>query len=131
MENCSLALRIPEHGSDAMEIARIGSTIDIWALAVDSKVDLPKLSYKTLPRRVSKLGVFTPRYNTTERLPSFACESGTYYAFLLTCPEGALKEDCWVDVTSTKEELVGECCLPRSLLHLVTLISLVPVRRCR
>ncbi|KAI0287744.1 hypothetical protein BC826DRAFT_1042288, partial [Russula brevipes] len=90
-ENCSFALHIPEHGSDAMEIARIGATIDIWAVAVDSEVDLPKLSYETLPRRVSKLGVFTPRYNTMKRLPSFACESGTYCAFLLT----ALKEDCW------------------------------------
>ncbi|KAH9058102.1 hypothetical protein EDB87DRAFT_1564383 [Lactarius vividus] len=40
MENCSLALRIPEYGSDVMEIARIGSTIDVWSLALDSKVDL-------------------------------------------------------------------------------------------
>jgi hypothetical protein len=107
MENCSLALHIPEYGSESMEIARIGSTVDVWSLAVDSKVDLQKLSYKTLPRRVSKIGTFTPRYNTTELLPSFTCESGTYYAFLLTCPEGAHKESCWIDVTSTKEELVG------------------------
>jgi hypothetical protein len=109
MENCSLVLRIPKYGSDdAMEIAHIGSTIDIWSLAVTSKVDLLKLSYSTLPRRISKVGSLTPRYNTTERLPSFACESGTYHAFLLTCPEGAGKEDCWVDVTSTREELVGK-----------------------
>jgi hypothetical protein len=110
MENCSLVLRIPEYGSDGtMEIAHIGSTIDIWSLAVKSKVDLLKLSYNTLPRRISQVGTFTPRYNNTERLPNFACESGTYYAFLLTCSEGAGKEDCWVDVTSTQEELVGEC----------------------
>lgn len=112
MENCSLALRIPAHGSDdgAMEIAHIGSTaIDVWSLAVDAKVDLLKLSYNVLPRRIAKVGRFTARYNATEQLPSFACESGTYYAFLFTCPEGARKEDCWVDVTSTKEELVGEC----------------------
>ena len=110
MENCSLALRILEYGSDgSMEIAHIGSTIDVWSLAVNSRVDLLKLSYNALPRRISKVGSFTPRYNTTEQLPNFACESGTYYAFLLTCPEGARKEDCWVDVTSTKEELVGEC----------------------
>lgn len=110
MENCSLILRIPEYGSDdAMEIAHIGSTIDIWSLAVNSKVDLLKLSYNALPRRISQVGSFTPRYNITEQLPSFACESGTYHAFLLTCPEGARKEDCWVDVTSTKEELVGKC----------------------
>ncbi len=111
MENCSLVLRIPEHGSSdgAMEIRHIGSTIDVWSLAVNGKVDLLKLSYNTLPRRIAKVGVFTPRYNATEQLPSFACESGTYYAFLLTCPEGARKEDCWVDMMSTKEELVGEC----------------------
>jgi hypothetical protein len=112
MESCSLVLRIPEYGSDgAMEIAHVGSTIDVWSLGVNSssKVDLLKLSYSTLPRRVSKVGSFTPRYNATERLPSFACESGTYHAFLLTCPEGAGKEDCWVDVISTKEELVGKC----------------------
>jgi len=108
MENCSLALRIPEYGSDrAMEIERIGSTIDVWSLAVNAKVDLLKLSYQILPHRIAKVGSFTPRYNVTEQLRSFACESGTYYTFLLTCPEGARKEDCWVDVTSTKEELVG------------------------
>ncbi|KAH8991481.1 hypothetical protein EDB86DRAFT_1607487 [Lactarius hatsudake] len=107
MENCSLALRIPEYGSDAMEIARVGSTLDVWSLAVDSKVDLRTLSYRTLPRRVDKVGSFAPRYNTTERLPGFACESGTYHAFLLTCPRGARKEDCWVDVTSIKEKPVG------------------------
>jgi hypothetical protein len=93
-----------------MEIAHIGSTIDIWSLAMNSKIDLLKLSYNALPSRISQVGSFTPRSNTTERLPSFACESGTYYAFLLTCPEGVHKEDCWVDVTGTKEELVGECC---------------------
>lgn len=110
MENCSLVLRIPEHGSDgAMEMAHIGSTIDVWKLAVSAKVDLLKLSYNVLPRRIAKVGSFTPRNNATEQLPSFACESGTYHAFLFTCPEGAHKEDCWVDVTSTKEELVGEC----------------------
>ncbi|KAH8991445.1 hypothetical protein EDB86DRAFT_3079868 [Lactarius hatsudake] len=107
MENCSLALRIPEYGSDAMEIARVGSTIDVWSLAVDSKVDLQTLSYRTLPPRVDKVGSFTPRYNTTEQLPSFACESGTYHAFLLACPQGARKEDCWVDVTSIKEKPIG------------------------
>lgn len=107
MENCSLVLRIPEFGSEAMEIARVGSTIDVWSLAVDGKVDLQTLSYRTLPRRIDKVGSFTPRYNTTEQLPSFSCESGTYHAFLLTCPQGARKEDCWVDVTSTKEKPIG------------------------
>ena len=107
MENCSLALRIPEYGSDAMEIARVGSSIDVWSLAVDAKVDLLRLSHRTLPRRVHKVGTFTPRYNTTEQLPSFTCKSGTYHAFLLACPQGTRKEDCWVDVTSTKEELIG------------------------
>ncbi|KAH9956018.1 hypothetical protein BC827DRAFT_1234407 [Russula dissimulans] len=107
MENCSLVLRIPDIDSDAMDVARVGSTIDVWTLEVDSKVDLLKLCFKTLPRRVAKVGVFTPRYNTTEKLPSFTCPSGTYHAFLLTCSDGARKEDCSVDVTSTREELVG------------------------
>ncbi|KAN0129145.1 hypothetical protein V8E53_013016 [Lactarius tabidus] len=107
MENCSLALRIPEFGSEAMEIARVGSTIDVWSLAVDAKVDLRTLSYRTLPRRIVKVGSFTPKYNMTEQLPSFSCESGTYYAFLLACPQGALRDDCWVDVTNTKEKPIG------------------------
>ena len=116
MENCSLALRIPARadGGATAEMAahHAGSAaIDVWSLAVDAKVDLLKLSYKRLPRRIAKVGRFTAaRYNATEQwLPSFACESGTYHAFLFTCPEGARKEDCWVDVTSTNEELVGEC----------------------
>jgi len=83
MENCSLVLRIPDFDSgddDAMVIERIsGSTmIDVWALAVDDKV-----SYNTLPRRISTVGTLTPRYNTTERPSSFTCQSGTYHAFLL------------------------------------------------
>jgi len=105
MENCSLALCIPQFGSEAMEIARVGSTIDVWSLAGDAKVDLQMLLYRTLPRRIDKIGSFTPKYNTTEQLPSFTCESRTYYAFLLACPEGARKEDCWVDVTSTKKPI--------------------------
>ena len=110
MENCSLVLRIPEYGSDgAMEISHIGSTFNVWSLAVNEKVDLLRLSYNNLPRRLAMVGRFTATYNATEELPSFACESGTYYAFLFTCPDGARKEDCSVDVTSTKEELVGEC----------------------
>jgi len=111
MENCSLALGIPSFDDDsvAVDIAHIGSlsTIDVWALAVDRKVDLRRLSFNTLPRRLSKVGTFTPKYNTTERLPDFRCDSGTYYAFLLACPQGAGKEDCRVDMTSTKEELIG------------------------
>src|ERR1700761_2186354 len=109
MENCSLALHIPEYGSEAMEITRVGSKIDVWSLAVDDKVDSHTLSYRTLPRRIDKVGSFTPRYNATEQLPSFACESGTYYAFLLACPQGARKDDCWVDVTSTKQKSIGAC----------------------
>ena len=126
MENCSLTLRIPAHGSDdamGMEMAHVGSTIDVWSLAVNAKVDLSKLSYNTLPRRIAKVGRFTTRYNATEQLPSFACESGTYHAFLFTCPEGAHKEDCWVDVTSTKEELVGEWSLCIAVLPLCVFIN--------
>jgi hypothetical protein len=128
MENCSLVLRIPDIDSDAMDVARVGSTIDVWTLEVDSKVDLLKLCFKTLPRRVAKVGVFTPRYNTTEKLPSFTCPSGTYHAFLLTCSDGARKEDCSVDVTSTREELVGEHPVHISAcrLHLTGMFSSLP-----
>jgi hypothetical protein len=52
------------------------SAIDVWSLAVDNKVDLQTLSYRTLPRRIDKVGSFTPRYIVTEQLPSFACELG-------------------------------------------------------
>ena len=124
MENCSLALSLPEYGSEAMEIARVGSTIDVWSLAVDGKVDLQRLTYRTLPRRVEKVGSFTPKYNTTEQLPSFACESGTYHAFLLSCPQGARKEDCWVDVTSIKEKPIGAWMIPS--LGICGLTSITP-----
>ena len=41
MENCSLALHIPEYGSEAMmEITRVGSsTIYVWSLALDDEVE--------------------------------------------------------------------------------------------
>ena len=62
---------------------------------MDRKVDLWRLSFNTLPRRISKIGTFTPRYNNrTERLPGFRCESGTYHAFLQACPRGAAGKDC-------------------------------------
>ncbi|KAN0129149.1 hypothetical protein V8E53_013020 [Lactarius tabidus] len=107
MENCGLVLRILEFGSEAMEIACVGSTIDVWSLAVDAKVELQTLSNRTLPRRIDRVGSFMPRYNTTEQLLNFTCESGTYHASLLACPQGVRKEDCWVDVTSTKEKPIG------------------------
>jgi hypothetical protein len=51
MENCSLVLNILEYGSEAMEITRNGSEIDLWSLAVayKFKVDLQTLLYRTLP----------------------------------------------------------------------------------
>jgi hypothetical protein len=52
-------------------------------ISVNAKVDLQMLSYKTLPRCVDKVRSFTPKYKTTEQLPSVTGESGTYYAFLL------------------------------------------------
>ncbi|KAI0259773.1 hypothetical protein BC834DRAFT_1045088 [Gloeopeniophorella convolvens] len=107
LEECKLTLEVPEYGAKNMHIARVGTPIDVWSLEVDGKVDLLKLSYNTLPRRVEKVGTFTPRYNSTESLPSFACTSGTYHAFLLTCSEGARKEDCWMDVTSVGEDNIG------------------------
>ena len=47
LEICSFALRIPEYGSAAMEIARVRSAIDVWSLSVDDKVDLRRLPYKS------------------------------------------------------------------------------------
>ena len=55
-----------------MEIARI----DLWTLAVDSKVHLPQiLLHKTLLRLIDKISSFTLGNNTTEHLQSFACQS--------------------------------------------------------
>ena len=50
-----------------MEIARI----DLWTLAVDSKVHL----HKTLLRLIDKISSFRPGNNTTKHLQSFACQS--------------------------------------------------------
>jgi hypothetical protein len=52
MENCSLALHIPEYGSEAMEITCVRSEIDMWSLAVEDKIDLQTFSYSVLPRRI-------------------------------------------------------------------------------
>jgi hypothetical protein len=49
MENGSLALRIPEYGSETIVIARVDSTIDVLSLAVGA---LRRLSYRTLARRI-------------------------------------------------------------------------------
>ncbi|KAH9028548.1 hypothetical protein EDB84DRAFT_1439560 [Lactarius hengduanensis] len=34
-----LMLRIPEYGSEVMEVTRVGFAIDVWSLTVDAKVD--------------------------------------------------------------------------------------------
>jgi hypothetical protein len=41
------ALRIPKYGLEAMEIPRVGFTIDVWSLAVDAKVSLGKALVQT------------------------------------------------------------------------------------
>ncbi|KAH8991864.1 hypothetical protein EDB86DRAFT_2830606 [Lactarius hatsudake] len=56
---------------------------------------------------IDKASSLTPRCNTTELLPSSICESGTYHGFLLACPQGARKEDCWMEVVGTKEKPIG------------------------
>ena len=63
MENCSLALRTPEYGSEAMEIACVESTMDAWSFAVDVKVDLQWLLYRIFQCRSDEVGSFTPNYN--------------------------------------------------------------------
>ena len=105
MENCSLVQHFPKYGSEAMmRITCIGSSmIDVWFLAPDDKVDLQRLSYRSLPHRIDKVDSFTQTYNTAEQLSSFTCESGTYHGFLWACPQGARKED----VGNTKEKPIG------------------------
>ena len=58
MENCSFALHFQEYGSKAvMEMTRVGSSmIDVWSLALDDKVDLKRISCRSLPRRIDKVG---------------------------------------------------------------------------
>jgi hypothetical protein len=57
MESCSLALHLPEYGSESMmEITRVGSsTIDVWSLALDDNIDLQGLSYRSFPRHIDAL----------------------------------------------------------------------------
>ncbi|KAI9439090.1 hypothetical protein H4582DRAFT_2128612 [Lactarius indigo] len=43
---------------------------------VGTKVELRRFSHTNLPRRMDKVGSFTPWYNTTDQLPSFRCELG-------------------------------------------------------
>ena len=78
-----------------MEITHVGSsTVEVWSLALDDKVDLQGLSYRTLPCCIDKVDSFTPTYNATEQLSSFTCKIGYVSYFLWACPEGARKEDC-------------------------------------
>ena len=65
---------------------------DMWSLALDDKDDLQRLSCRSLPRRIDKVGLFTQTYNATEQLSSFACESGTCHASLWACPQRSRKE---------------------------------------
>ena len=109
MENCSLMLHFPEYRSEAMmEITSVGSSmIDVWFLALDDKADLQRLSYRSLPHRIDKVGSFTQTCNATGQLSSFTRESRTYHGFLWACPQGARKQDCQLDVMSTKEKPIG------------------------
>lgn len=75
------------------------------------KVDLPKLSF---PRRIDKVGSFTPRYNTTEQLPSSQASWGHIMRSCGPAHKGRARKNYWVDVTNTKE-LIGAC--PHMLPH--------------
>jgi hypothetical protein len=91
-------LRIPEYGPETMVITRVGSAIDVLSLAVGASADLRRLSYRTLPRHIDTV---------TGKQPNFGWESGTYHKFVFACPQGAHKEDCSSEVTSTKEKPNG------------------------
>ena len=66
-----------------------------WVVPYNSaKVDLRRLSCRTRPRRIG---------NTTGQLPNFKYESGRYHKFLLAYPQEAQEENCWSEVTSTKQ----------------------------
>ena len=85
----------------------------MWSLTVDVKVDLQELL-----SRIDKVGSFTLRYDATELLLSFTCESGTYHTFLPPACKSAQGEllirrdehkgetDLSVDILA-----LGICCL--------------------
>ena len=73
--------------------------INRWVVPYNSaKVDLRRLSCRTRPRRID---------NTTGQLPNFKYESERYHKLPLAYPQEMHEEDCWSEVTSTKEKPNG------------------------
>ncbi|KAH9053132.1 hypothetical protein EDB87DRAFT_1825804 [Lactarius vividus] len=93
----SLPVNIPEYGSEAMEVVRVawrvGSTIDVYTLAMDAKVNMRGLSYRNPSRCIDK-EVGALRQSTVQR-------SGAPH----TCRRTVHAR--WVDVTNTKQKSIA------------------------
>ncbi|KAI0056951.1 hypothetical protein BV25DRAFT_1920588 [Artomyces pyxidatus] len=101
MENCSLVLTIPpaaENGTDILvsDLREDQARVDVWALSTSKRLDPQTLTWKTCPTRAAHVGMLAASYNETHELPSFACRSGSYQAFELSCAGSG----CGLDITA-------------------------------
>ncbi|KAJ3813291.1 hypothetical protein EV368DRAFT_5217, partial [Lentinula lateritia] len=97
MEKCSVALEVPTHNFNGREEASIwgnDTTVDVWLLEGESKIDFQKLSWNTKPGRKSYIGSIQPTYNSKHELSAFPCISGSYLTLEVSCSS----PDCHVDV---------------------------------
>ena len=102
MERCSLNFKVPPKDDNSHPPDK-GISLDIWLLSWTRPVDTDALSWNTKPARQKHLGSFTLTANSTQQLPDYACNSGSYQIFELTCRTG----DCNVEIVATMKQEIG------------------------
>ncbi|TFK71063.1 hypothetical protein BDN72DRAFT_895919 [Pluteus cervinus] len=105
MENCTLTLSFdePKVGVSNVHISNtIGKpiTLDVWKLKAQKKIDFSRLSWTTKAPRDHYVGSMVAAFGSTYQLPSFACASGSYQTFEVTCSQ----PNCEVDTTTLEWE---------------------------
>lgn len=106
MENCSLVVTVPPRNkSNAILSGPLDGTalLDVWALSVERKLKMHKLSWATRPQSRTFLGSHPISFNATHKLPSFSCSSGTYQTFEFSCSV----PECHIDLLGVGTQASG------------------------
>ncbi|KAI0797351.1 hypothetical protein BC629DRAFT_1285868 [Irpex lacteus] len=111
MEECQLALRLPELDDDKLldpYVFRGDNNqvlLDVCELDAPKLIDIPKLSWSTRPSCKNHVGTFAARPGTERTLAKFPCETATVRSFQLSC--APQNRDCFIDVWSSQNQTWG------------------------
>ncbi|TFK71057.1 hypothetical protein BDN72DRAFT_486683 [Pluteus cervinus] len=98
MENCTFMLLFDE--ATTTDTIRPPMALDAWKLHMDKEITSSQISWDTKPPRDYLVGSITAEAGVTYQLPGFACPSGSYQTFEVTCSQ----PHCGVTTTTRWED---------------------------